>query len=622
MSADELDVDAELLAMAGDDDDSSDAGSDAGEVVEDTQQHVEDRTPSEEPKPSVEKAEEPAGTRRGVAQKVKKRGGRKKVSKREIEDELDDLNDSPSPAASLGSDAMSESPEASAANAPPSPPEDVPLYPLEGQFLSADDREHILGLPEIQRESILAERAQENLKRTQDLQLKKALAATQAAASKHKRKAAAADLEEDGPRKSSRPAKTIALDHYKKAREAKGAERTSRFDTGPGRRRPSRSRTPASDRDAEGESEVEWADTTTTSRREEPPAELKDFERCRVGRSYFAKVVFYPNFEETMKGCFARVSIGFNRQSGQNEYRMTQIKAFTHGKPYSLEVGPNGKTIMCDLYANVAHGTHEKPWPFSACSDSRFTDSEFQRYAETMSKERLRAPKKAWLVQKVEDINKFLNPTWDEATLGNKFRKQKEMQQRVDPANAAKVKKEAIMKRRTEAETAGDEEEVSRCDAELAALENNAATANGSTPLKTMINKTANSPNKPPAAISSQDKLAELNRKNRKQNAEDVRKAQRAEREKYKLERAKAKKAAAALAVPGSGDMRELFGDLSDMSRAGTPMSGVGTPKLRGSRAGTPMGVKEKSKLGFGGKKQQSVDDELGGLDLGIDVEI
>lgn len=92
MSADELDVDAELLAMGGDSsDDESDAG---GESAEHTQVIESLRTPSEEPKPSVENvaAEEPPSARRGVAQKVRK-NRRKRVTRKEIEDELDDLGD-------------------------------------------------------------------------------------------------------------------------------------------------------------------------------------------------------------------------------------------------------------------------------------------------------------------------------------------------------------------------------------------------------------------------------------------------------------------------------------------------------------------------------------------------
>ena len=89
MSADELDLDAEILGMVGDDSSDSE-GSDAGDEPP-TTQPISHRTPSEEPKPSVEKAEEAPSARRGLAQKVKRKGGRRKVNKRELEDELDDL---------------------------------------------------------------------------------------------------------------------------------------------------------------------------------------------------------------------------------------------------------------------------------------------------------------------------------------------------------------------------------------------------------------------------------------------------------------------------------------------------------------------------------------------------
>ena len=255
---------------------------------------------------------------------------------------------------------MSQS--ASSADAPASPTaiDDGPVYPVEGKFSSTDDRDHILGLPEIERESILAERAQVALKQQQDLQLKKALAASQAAASKHKRKAAAADLEDDGQRKTSRPKteKASALDSYKKAREAKGAERSSRFDSKRDRRDELRSPSRTSDRDADGESEVEWAEPSSDSRRnrfDEPPAELRDFERCRIGRSNFAKISFYPNFENAMKGCFTRVSIGVNRETGQNMYRMTQIKGvFSPSRRHDIFFTP------CTSDANQSYRLHRR----------------------------------------------------------------------------------------------------------------------------------------------------------------------------------------------------------------------------------------------------------------------
>lgn len=210
--------------------------------------------------------------------------------------------------------------------------DDQPLFPVEGKFTSHADRDRILSLPEIEREEILAERATQITRRTQDLVLKKALAASSGDAAARKRKAAAAELD-DSNKRSTRPKtdkRTAALDNLKRAREQKGAERDRR-DAGRSRRderEEELSRSPSRDADSDNE-RVEWAEASDKRRgdRDEPPAELRDFERCRVGRSNFAKVCFYPGFEDAIRGCFARVSIGLNRETGQNQYRMTQIRS-------------------------------------------------------------------------------------------------------------------------------------------------------------------------------------------------------------------------------------------------------------------------------------------------------
>lgn len=197
------------------------------------------------------------------------------------------------------------------------------MFPLEGKFRDSVDREWLLSLPELEREQELDNRAQQDIRRQQDLQLKRARANNKSTTIS-KRKAADADLD-DGSRKSTRPkmergAKS-ALDKYKKAREQAGAERGKR-DGRQATKRDQRSPTEDSERDAEGESEVEWADTKS-SRRQEPVAELPDYNRCRVGRTNFAKVCFYPGFEEAITGCFTRVSVG------PDGYRMALIKGMS-----------------------------------------------------------------------------------------------------------------------------------------------------------------------------------------------------------------------------------------------------------------------------------------------------
>ena len=78
MSDNELD--AELLGMVGGESD------DEGEELEQSQ-HIDDRSPSQDAKPSVEKLDEPAKRTKGVAQKV--RGRRKRARKQESEDDED-----------------------------------------------------------------------------------------------------------------------------------------------------------------------------------------------------------------------------------------------------------------------------------------------------------------------------------------------------------------------------------------------------------------------------------------------------------------------------------------------------------------------------------------------------
>ncbi|EME46312.1 hypothetical protein DOTSEDRAFT_70340 [Dothistroma septosporum NZE10] len=575
------------------------------------------RSPSQEPKPSVERVEDSQGTRRGVAQKVKSRGRRKRRQESEDEDA-----GSPPPAESPRSGGMDEyDGEADG----PVEDDEAPLFPIDGKFRDESDRAHVMAMTEIDREAELAERAEQVIRHRQDMTLRRATMQSRAAASRNKRKAAE-DLE-DGNKRSMRPktAKQNALDSYRRAREEKNTQR-SQIETDRGRRDGRDERSPsASDRDADGESEVEYAEPAYESRRDEPPAELKDFERCRVGRSNFASVCFYPSFEESIKGCFARISIGPNRENGQNMYRMTQIRGFTDGKPYQLE-NAHGKQFTTDQYAIVAHGAAEKAWPFSACSDGKFNEAEFTRFRETLQKDNINMPSRRFLTGKLDAIHSLLNQKFTEDSLQIKFAKQRAMELKFDPVHIVKQKRKDIAKRRAEAKQIGDEEEIARCDSELEALDNSAASTNGAAKVKPAIAKAA-----------PHDRLAQLNHTNRHKEQERVRQALIAERKKeIRAREAMKEKQAQAAKLKAQSEaksgrreaalqksaIKDLFGEGSDTSRAGTPASGIDTPKK--SRAQTPLTQPSNgAKLPVGALKKKNLDDDvIGGLDLDIEVEI
>jgi hypothetical protein len=75
--------------------------------------------------------------------------------------------------------------------------DEAPLYPVEGQFESIADRSYVLGLPEIEREEILAKRASHVTRRQQDLKLKGAPAAAKEGNENHKKRKVDAELEDD-----------------------------------------------------------------------------------------------------------------------------------------------------------------------------------------------------------------------------------------------------------------------------------------------------------------------------------------------------------------------------------------------------------------------------------------
>lgn len=211
--------------------------------------------------------------------------------------------------------------------------DDAVLFPVEGKFKSEQERAEIMAMTERDRENLLAERATEVERNKQDAFLRQ-LALTREARKKaeaeaaKKRKAPVAELDES-PRKSTK-AKTKAtenLEAYKRQREQRNQQRRRNEDRRNGDRESPIRDEEESDRDAEGEEDVEWDEPASRGpAKHEPQAEMKDYERVRVGRTNFARVCFWPGFEDTIKGCFTRVCIGPDKATGQNLYRMCQIK--------------------------------------------------------------------------------------------------------------------------------------------------------------------------------------------------------------------------------------------------------------------------------------------------------
>lgn len=438
------------------------------------------------------------------------------------------------------------------------------LYPLEGKYRDAADRAQIMGMSQLERESILADRNEEQTERRKLKHLGHLVSVTDRANDKlkNKRKASTADFDDDD-RKSARPRtkRSDALESYTRQREHVREEKSRRANRVSGARRShSRSRGDSSERDADGESDEDYGSRSKVRAPEpEIPAELHDIQRIKVGRSNFAKVCFYPGFDETMIGCFSRVAVG-QRTPGINNYRLARITGFKTGKPYFMEIP--GSPFYTDQYVILATGKLEKDWPFTHCSDSKVTEEEFKEWREPRNPEGqiegAQFLSRSTCNSKCDSINRLINHRFTNEELSKKLEKQHKYRDLLTQSQP-----------------------------------------------KVSLQRTA-------SVNEQQNSLRLLNEKNRKENSENIRRALVAEKNRQRAN-ARAKELAASqqkkeqmLAVPKSDDAG-LFSEGSDISRTATPV---------------PNAPPKKQKVGIPKFTKMSVDDDvIGSMDLGIDID-
>ncbi|KAI1773415.1 plus-3-domain-containing protein [Hypoxylon cercidicola] len=410
-------------------------------------------------------------------------------------------------------------------------------YPVDGIYASEIEKEEILALPELEREQLLAKRQEEVDRQRQNTLLRRLLKNREDESQVgKKRKVSATDLD-DPQRKTARQRTRVGgskvgetsagIESLRRARAEK-SDRLRRREEDRERKRMSHSTSRDSpDRDIGRSSDIEdrHSRSRTPEVKELPPAELRDFERIRLGRSRFAQVCFYPGFNEKITGCYVRISIGPGPE-GENVYRMCHVKGFSKGKPYAMEK-KSGQTFVTDQYVKAAHGKAERDWPFISCSDQPFTEAEFIRFKKVCQDEGIIFPKKPVLDAKIDDINALRNRSWTDAEVNEKIERERSLREKFEP-----TERKRLLNAIEEARRRGDDMQVSKLQDQLDSLETPRLAFRTSL---TPVNKPTNS------APSQQDRLAALNAENRRRNAEAVRKAQ-------IMEKAKARKIEARIA--------------------------------------------------------------------------
>ncbi|KAJ3561310.1 hypothetical protein NPX13_g8998 [Xylaria arbuscula] len=506
-------------------------------------------------------------------------------------------------------------------------------YPVEGIYASEAEKDEILAMPELEREQLIARRQEEIDRERQNTLLRRLLQVNkqESSLSAKKRKAGTAELE-DGQRKTSRQRTKIGgskvgetsagIASLRRARAEKSDRQRRREEDRERNKGKSSMRDNGHD-DDDAHSDVEWSSnyghklsrSPTPEKKDAPLADLRDFERVRLSRSRFAEVCFYPGFDDAIAGCYCRVAMGPNRDTGETEYQMGVIKGFTQGRPYAMQ-RMNQQSFVTDQYARIAFGKTVKEFPFISCSDSPFTESECHRLQKACQDDGVPFPKKAQVDAKIDDINALRNRTWTEKEVSDRLSRMQTLNKKYDSSE-----RNGLLNKLEQAKEQGNEARIADLQEQLDKME-----------VPKLAFRTTLLPTKKsaqPSAPSQQDRLAQLNMQRRRDNAEAVRRAQIMERAKVRKPETRVVKgeeteeeAARRLksnVTPLNGNDSSPVGDAVSLTGSATKaplLPHLQKLQLQHHQAG-------KDKKGIPQIHRPLVDDDIiASLDLDIDVEI
>ncbi|CCX33966.1 hypothetical protein FPQ18DRAFT_272097 [Pyronema domesticum] len=565
-----MNLDDELLALAGDDSD-----------AESVQSDVSAAPPRRSPAPSSPKKRSRAPAPAKRSRKKARRDGSDDDDS-EDGDVKSELSDDALSDVDSGAESHHAAQELSSASEDEDDEPSKPLYPLEGKYKDAADKAKLLAMTEIDREAVLEERMAQIEREQQDRHLRNLLKSRTAADNK----AAAAASTRKSLRTKSAPKVTAEISKRGKLDELR-RNREERKATG--------RRSSFGDEDAsrklmsDGEDDGDYHDSHYI--KDERPINLDDVNSCRIGRTALSKLCDYPGFEDAVQDVFVRLSM-FDKETNRNVYRMTQIKGLKTGRTYSMLDGSR----RTDKHLILVHGKSERDFPMDLMSDSRFTDSEFNRWKLTLEADKISFPSVSHLRNKAKALNE----------LATRPLTTEEVSAMIAKRNSGKAdylksieQRRKLQQRREEAIAAKDDDAVLQIDKELQELEDQqSGPARGETQMQ---------------------RMARINAENRKRNMAEIRKAEIAEKRAHREALEKAGSGGSTFANPFMR-VKTTVKFKHDMENKKDVAVGNSPPVKE--KEGTGVGVLASQVPIVKGRKVAGVDDVIASMDLGIEIDI
>lgn len=431
-------------------------------------------------------------------------------------------------------------------------------YPFEGKYKSFKEKMELEELPEMERESILAQRLEEMQRIADRHNLSKLMANrgdgggladdSVAQAAKRKRNMTNSAREKASTRD--------ALKASRKAREERRAHHTPGTRESPSKRRRSSSSASSDMNMSTDEEEKPRSRKRSENKVEEDNRDItvQDLGRLQLTRTQLAKEYMKPWFEEYVTGAWVRYLIGSNE--GKAVYRICEIKSIGSRTvlPYTVE------NVTMNQQLELAFAKSTRLFNMDKVSNSAFTEREFDRLVATCKQERCPLPKPSHIQEKRQGMKACEARNLTEADVAAMIARRRTINpnevsfsQRIAEGSRIRQELNAALAR-------SDNAEVTRLRAELDAY--NAKYGENDSAYSGSEHEIARRPGikreNSAAGSGAESLLEELSRRNRQLNHEHARKVQIADAERRRRahqERLKEEAAKAAAAQKDGSDI-------------------------------------------------------------------
>jgi RNA polymerase-associated protein RTF1 len=198
------------------------------------------------------------------------------------------------------------------------------------------------------------------------------------------------------------------------------------------------------------------------------PASEPQIRKMFLKRQALEKWVFEPYFAQFAPGCMVRIGIGVDTKTGDNRYRIAEIKAVAEGKhegfhlrEYELPAGAGGASAKRTPYWLVLKfGKHERAFKINEVSNGDPTSKEFAEWFAQLANDDRKPPRARDFIVASENIKaaERYRYTSEDVHLMLKKRQEKKGGFHVNLANQKEVLRRLIERAKAE----GDDDAVAR----------------------------------------------------------------------------------------------------------------------------------------------------------------